>query len=264
VLQKEYADQYGGQTRIQTAALPMQPWFAARQEPPSLHFQPKHFFYGPDKSRQTVTSQRPRTARARMQQDGSLSRVQQDDDTQTGSANNVTPFKAAEQICARLFQESPQPRRPTSARTPRLNLQHTSVNGNSDHQDALGKHSIHRGDGMDGAVLRPGGAQTPLLHVSQYKGQQTREGLQGSLVKGSRRQSALSARPPSTPRHNGGDRQQRTGGMLGSSPAPGGWTTKRDPKDPGFMSTIVSARLEHRPTSACKASTLKTSRIHPE
>jgi len=229
----------------------MQPWFAARQEPPSLHFQPKHFFYGPDKSRQT--SQRPRTARARMQQGGSLSRAQQDDDTQTGSANNVTAFKAAQQICASLFQEPPQPRRPTSARTPRLNSQHASANGSIDDQDALDIHSIHRGDGMGGAVLRPGVAQTPLLHVSQYKGQQTREGLQGSLVKGSRRQSALSARPPSTPRHNGGDRQQRTGGMLASSPAPGGWITKRDCKDPGFKSTIVSARLEHRPTSTSKA-----------
>lgn len=254
VLQKEYAEHLGGQHRISTAALPMQPWFAEPKKPPSLQFQPKHFYYGSDKPQQNV--QRPSTARARLQRDGSQSPVKPNSVDSTVHMEAVSsgspPRSAGREVYGSLFPDSAsasRQRRPMSAHTQREN---------TDYQDALKK--IHGVDRVDGChVLLPIGTQVNLrqfgsdknpFHVSQYKGQQWNEGFKGSPAKGRRRhESAYSAHPPTTPRLTSGERERQIGGILASSPAPVAWTTGRDSKDPDFINTIVgsTSRLQIRP-----------------
>jgi hypothetical protein len=256
VLQKEYAEHLGGQHRISTPALPMQPWFAAPKKPPSLQFQPKNFYYGSDKPEQKM--QRPSTARARLQRDGSQSTIQPnsvDSKVQMDVVCSGPPPREVErEVYESFFQDSSRtsrPRRPMSARIQRQN---------TDYQDALKK--IHGGDRVDGShVLLPIGTQVHIrhfgsdknpLHVSQYKSQQWSEGFKGSPAKGRRRQeSAYSACPPTTPRLKSGVRERQTGGMLASSP-PVAWASGRDSKDPDFINTIVgsTSRLQIRPHSA--------------
>jgi hypothetical protein len=243
VLQKEYAEQFGGQHRISTPALPVQPNFEARPVPPNLHVQPKHMFYAIETPRKPL--QRPVTARGRLENHSSATPSQQcilPEHGTAAAANAGRGTMGTSHVYSSLFLESQSaPRRPRSARVVRQGSDYHTL-----YQLALSR--IQQGEGLEGAVAPPAvQAATSQTHANE----QGSGGLKGSQGSGRRIQSARVPRHPSL--HflvHGGQRERATGGMLASSPAPGRWSTGRDSKDPDFTSTIVaSARLEIRPRS---------------
>jgi hypothetical protein len=241
LLQKEYAEQLGGQHRISTPALPVQPNFEARPVPPNLHIQPKHMYYANETPRKTL--QRPVTARGRLENHSTASPPQQcilPFEATAAAANAGRGSMGTSHVYSSLFLESQSaPRRPRSARV---------VGQGSDYHTLyqLALSRIQQGEGLEGAVAPPA-----VQAVQTHANEQGPRALKGSLAKGSGRRIP-SARVPRHPSLHflvhGGQRERATGGMLASSPAPGRWSTGRDSKDPDFTSTIVaSARLEIRP-----------------
>jgi hypothetical protein len=281
VLQKEFADQFGGQHRVRTAALPVQPSFAARHEPPSLKFPPKQLRMpsAAMSERPKERLQRPLTARAsgaRMQHDGSelvcegpvsleapqrsrpdtaRARMQHDGSELVceGSVGLEAPQRSrpdtARQVYNGLFQGQcnvAQSRRPLSARMPRQNVQGGAFNSES--QEALTQLYIR-----NITELRPGQEPSPILHISQFN---PRGDLKGSLAPGSRRRSSAPAKRPPTSRNTASERERAIGGQLASSPAPTRWaTTGQDAKADQMLVSI--ARMEIRQPTPRKTSSPK-------
>jgi hypothetical protein len=245
VLQKEYAEQFGGQHRISTPALPVQPNFEARPVPPNLHIQPKHMFNANETPRKSL--QRPVTARGRLENHSIAIPPQQCIFPEQGTAAEANAGRGSmgtsHMYSSLVLESQSAPRRPRSARVVRQGSDYHTL-----YQLALSR--IQQGEGLEGAVAPPAvQAATSQTHANeQGPGGRCLKGSQGS---GRRIQSA---RVPGNPSLHflvhGGQRERATGGMLASSPAPGRWSTGRDSKDPDFTSTIVaSARLEIRPRS---------------
>lgn len=237
VLQKEFAEQFGGQHRVRTAALPLQPSFAARQEPPSLMFPPKQLRI-PTASISKGPKQklkRPLTARARMQHDGS-------ELVREGPVGVEAPQRSrpdtARQVYEGLFQgprHGAQNRRPLSARMPRQNVHGGAFNSES--QEALTQ--MYSRNIME---LRPGEESSPILQISQFN---PRGDLKGSLAPGSRRRLSAPVKRSPVSRNAASERERAVGGQLASSPAPTRWATGGQDAKADHMLVSV-ARMEIR------------------